>query len=245
MTRQHAAERLYQVAEGQGGFFTARQARGAGYADNTHPYHVRHGNWVREHRGIYRLARFPLGSRPDLMLWQLWSHNRRGQPQGVYSHETALALHDLSDVMPAKLHMTVPPGFQRMAAIPRVLRLHRGRLGQRDIETINGVRVTTPLRTLIDVIVDGRIGTELQIQAVDDAIRRGLTIARQLETARTSRRARQRLDRLLKQVHHGDATPVRDGRRIPDRIERRPLSPDRVRLAAANRSRRQVMEHTR
>jgi hypothetical protein len=28
--------------------------------------------------------------------------------------------------MPAKLEMTVPPGFQRMAAIPRVLRLHGG-----------------------------------------------------------------------------------------------------------------------
>ena len=28
---------------------------------NTHPYHVHAGNWVREHRGIYRLVRFPRG----------------------------------------------------------------------------------------------------------------------------------------------------------------------------------------
>ena len=126
MKRTDAEKQLYQVAQRQGGFFTARQARLAGYADNTHPHHVRNGNWVREHRGIYRLAWFPLTARPDLMLWQLWAHNRRGEPEGTYSHNTALSLHSLSDVMPAKLEMTVPPGFQRMAAIPRVLRLHGG-----------------------------------------------------------------------------------------------------------------------
>jgi len=83
------------------------------------------------------------------MLWQLWSGNRQAEPQGVFSHATALTLHDLSDVMPAKLDMTVPPGFRRIAAIPGVLRLHHGRLSERDVETIDAVRVTTPLRTLI------------------------------------------------------------------------------------------------
>jgi len=117
-------------------------------------------------RGIYRLARFPLAARPDLMLWQLWAHNRRGEPQGTYGHNTALSLHALSDVMPAKLDMTVPPGFQRMAAIPRVLGLHGGRLAEDDIETTHGVRVTTPLRTLVDVVVEDRLAAELQIQAV-------------------------------------------------------------------------------
>ena len=151
-----AIRRLYESAQGQGGFFTTRDALEAGFKDNVHPYHVRSGNWVRERRGVYRLAQFPLPARPDLMVWQLWSRNRQDQPQGVFSHATALTLHDLSDAMPAKLDMTVPPGFQRMAAIPEVLRLHRARLTARDVETIDGVRVTTPLRTLIDVIVDGR-----------------------------------------------------------------------------------------
>jgi predicted transcriptional regulator of viral defense system len=198
--RQHAEERLYQVAQGQGGFFTARQARLAGYADNTHPHHVRNGNWVRELRGIYRLSRFPLAARPDLMLWQLWAHNRRGEPQGTFSHNTALSLHGLSDAMPAKLDMTVPPGFQRMAAIPRVLRLHGGRLAEDDIETTDGVRVTTPLRTLVDVVVEDRLAADLQVQAFREALQRGLVMARQLAQVKTSRRARQRLDRVIKQV---------------------------------------------
>lgn len=200
MIRPDAEEQLYQVVQAQGGFFTSRQARLAGYADNTHPYHVRNGNWVREHRGIYRLSRFPLGTRPDLMLWQLWAHNRRGEPQGTFSHNTALSLHALSDVMPAKLDMMVPPGFQRMAAIPRVLRLHGGRLADDDIETTDGVRVTTPLRTLVDVVVENRLAADLQVQAIREALQRGLVMARQLAQVTTSRRARQRLDRLLEQM---------------------------------------------
>jgi hypothetical protein len=63
-------------------------------------------------------------------LWQLWSRNRNDDIQGVFSHETALALYELSDVMPGKLHMTVPHGFDRSAAIPPVLVLHRNNVPQ-------------------------------------------------------------------------------------------------------------------
>jgi predicted transcriptional regulator of viral defense system len=147
------------------------------------------------------------------MLWQLWSRNRQGEPQGIFSHATALALHDLSDVMPTKLDMTVPPGFRRMAAIPAVLRLYHARLTERDVQKIDGVRVTTPLRTLINVMSEGVIAPELQVQAVDEALRRGLVMRRQLETARVSIRARQRIDRILKQVPDGSSTPVRNRRR--------------------------------
>jgi predicted transcriptional regulator of viral defense system len=212
-----AFRKLYESAEAQGGFFTARQAREAGYQDSVHPYQVRSGNWVREARGVYRLAQFPTPSRPDLMVWQLWSRNRQDEPQGVFSHATALTLHDLSDVMPAKLDMTVPPGFRRMAAIPDVLRLHHARLGALDVQTIDGVRVTTPLRTLIDVIADGVIAPEFQVQAVDQAVRRGLVMRRPLETARVSTRARQRIDRILKQVPDGGSTSVRHRRRVSNR----------------------------
>ena len=141
------------------------------------------------------------------MVWQLWSRNRQDQPQGVFSHATALTLHDLSDVMPAKLDMTVPSGFRRMAAIPGVLRLHHARLTDREVQTIEGVRVTTPLRTLIDVIAKGVIAPEHQVQAVDQALRRGLIMRRQPEAARASTRARQRIDRILKQVPDGSSTP--------------------------------------
>ena len=214
MSRKPARHNLYGLVERQGGFFTARQARDAGYADSTHPYHVKAGNWVRERRGIYRLARFPMPSRPDLMLWQLWSHNRAGEPQGTFSHVTALTLHELSDAMPRRLDLTVPPGFQRMAAIPAVLNLHRARLGEDDVGTVEGIRVTTPLRTLVDVIDDEILAQDLQVQAVHQALGRGLVTRRQLETVKTSRRTRQRIDRILRMVREGDSTSVRKRKRV-------------------------------
>jgi predicted transcriptional regulator of viral defense system len=209
VSRQQAESHLYHLAESQGGYFTARQAKASGYADNTHAYHVRAGNWIRERRGIYRLVRFPAPTRPDLILWQLWSHNRAGIPQGTFSHATALTLHELSDAMPRRLDMTVPPGFQRMAAMPVVLHLRRASLRDEDVETIDGVRVTTPLRTLIDVVADNTLGQDLQVQAVHDAIRRGLVVPEQLASAKTSVRTAQRIRRILKQVPDGDTTSVR------------------------------------
>jgi hypothetical protein len=103
-----------------------------------------------------------------------------------------------------------------MAAIPSVLRLHHARLHERDVETVEGVRVTTPLRTLIDVIAEDVIASELQVQAVDQALRRGLIMRRQLAGARVSTRVRQRIDRILKQVPDGSPTPVRNRGGVPN-----------------------------
>src|ERR1039458_5406008 len=107
-SHREVSRRLFEFAEQQQGFFTTKQAKTAGFAENTHPYHVQVGNWIREHRGIYRLALFPAADRPDLVLWALWSRNRNEEVEGAYSHHTALSLYDLSDLNPAKLHMTVP-----------------------------------------------------------------------------------------------------------------------------------------
>jgi predicted transcriptional regulator of viral defense system len=182
--RKEAAKRLYEIAEDQQGFFTTKQAKAAGFAENTHPYHVHAGNWIREHRGIYRLTSFPLGQRPDLMLWSLWSRNRGEAAQGVYSHQTALSLHDLSDVMPAKLHMTVPTRFRRNSEIPRVLVLHFADLPQRDIGVAHGVRVTRPMRTILDLVAGGEVPPTTLRQAVREGLRRGLIRRREIAEAR-------------------------------------------------------------
>lgn len=182
--RKEAAKRLYEIAEGQQGFFTTKQAKAAGFAENTHPYHVQVGNWTREHRGIYRLASFPRGERPDLMLWSLWSRNREEAAQGIYSHQTALSLHDLSDVMPAKLHMTVPRSFRRNSEIPRVLVLHFADLHQSDIGVAHGVRVTRPMRTILDVLAGGEVPLAILRQALLEGLRRGLIRRSEIAEAR-------------------------------------------------------------
>src|ERR1017187_2564144 len=182
--RKEAVKRLYEVAEGQQGFFTTKQAKAAGYAENTHPYHVQAGNWIRQHRGIYRLSSFPRGERPDLMLWSLWSRNRGEAAQGVYSHQTALSLHDLSDVMPAKLHMTVPKSFRRNSEIPRVLVLHFADLPQSDIGTVHGVCVTKPMRTILDLLEGGEMPPATLRQVLREALRRGLIRRSEIAGAR-------------------------------------------------------------
>ena len=68
-TKKTPSRALYQVAEGQQGLFTARQAVQAGYNERNHPYHVKSGNWVKEYRGIYRLKNFPYAPDSQLSLW--------------------------------------------------------------------------------------------------------------------------------------------------------------------------------
>ncbi|MCC6264303.1 MAG: hypothetical protein IT169_12050 [Bryobacterales bacterium] len=175
---------LYQLAEEQGGYFTAKQAASLGYTASKRNYHVGAGNWIREHRGIYRLALFPAPARPDLILWWLWSRGRSDAPQGVFSHRTALALHDLTDANPAKLDLTVPPSFRKGSAIPRVLRLHYSEVGASESETVENVPVTTALRTILDVWREKSLPEQSLREAFEDAKRLGKATRRQIAYAR-------------------------------------------------------------
>jgi predicted transcriptional regulator of viral defense system len=176
--------KLFAIAESQGGFFTAKQAQDAGFDRKNYAYHVRAGNWQREQRGIFRLTNFPLPEHSDLVLWSLWSRDRDGQPQGIYSHQTALSLSDLSDVMPAKLHMTVPSGFRKSAAIPAVLVLHYADLSPNMIEDREGFRVTRPIQTILDLCKSQNISADLLKQAFSEARERGLITAREISKHR-------------------------------------------------------------
>ena len=198
--RKEASQRLFGVAEAQQGFFTAKQAIEAGFAVNTHPYHVQAGNWVREHRGIYRLALFPPADRPDLVLWSLWSRNRNEKVEGVYSHQTALSLHGLSDLNPSRLHMTVPLRFRRNSETPQILVLHRAEVPPADVESTPGFRVTRPLRTLLDLAEADNIETGFLRQALRQALERGLITRRQLRSADISEHARRVLGLKLREV---------------------------------------------
>ncbi len=177
---KEAERRLWAAAQTQQGFFTTKQAIHAGFAEKTHAYHVRAGNWIREHRGIYRLADFPPGERPDLMLWYLWSQNRKEVPEGTYSHETALSLHELSDIMPSKLQMTVPKHFRRSGQLPEILELHRADLGKGEVQEMHGVRVTRPLRTIVDLAKTERVDRSQLRKAVGEGLERGLFTRKQI-----------------------------------------------------------------
>lgn len=188
------AQRLYETASAQGGYFTSKQAQAAGYAASAQVYNVQAGNWAREHRGIYRLTNYPSPSRPDLILWSLWSCDRKGKPQGVYSHATALSIYELSDLNPSKIHMTVPSGFRRSVAHPKVLALHIADLHPSDVESMHGFDVTSPLRTIADLILEDATQEEHLQQAVRQALQRGLISKGQVEKAHLPRTVKERIE---------------------------------------------------
>ncbi len=182
--------RLDALAYRQAGYFTAAQAKHIGYAYQAQKYHVDTGNWMRVDRGLFRLPDWPSSADDQYVRWALWSGLR-----AVVSHDSALRVHELSDVDPASIHLTVPAGFR--AEDPLVV-AHRGVLDDDDVEHRQGWRVTTPLRTLADVAAD-ELSQEIIDAAVRDALERGLVSRRSLRrhAVDLSDRAALRLERAL------------------------------------------------
>lgn len=175
-TNQHP---LFQIADSQRGYFTSRQAVEAGVRSSNHAYHVRAGNWIRHWRGVYRLSEYPFHDDEHYALWAVWSMNRKGQMLGVFSHETALSMHELSDANPGKIHMTVPRGFRRHSEIPAVLHLHYSSLAPTDYEDRGAYRVTTVSRTIADLVRTRSVPPDIIAQAVGEGLETGkLTRAR-------------------------------------------------------------------
>ncbi|MDQ6693456.1 MAG: hypothetical protein M3014_03415 [Chloroflexota bacterium] len=178
MAYRDTRQALIFVTSGQGGYFTAKQALSVGYAYPEQHYHVTIGNWERVQRGIFRLNGYPEPPRPDLVILTLASSNRRGDTQAIISHETALDLHEISDANPAHVHLTVPPGFRKR--IGEHVVLHTGSVSNAEWEDYGGYRVTTPLRTILDIASSPVSWTYLN-SAVDDALRRGLLRQKELQ----------------------------------------------------------------
>lgn len=163
---------LFAVAQGQDGYFSTTQAAQSGYSRPLLHKHLASGKMVRARRGIYRLVHFPASDHEDLVVLWLWS-----EQAGVFSHETALALQDLSDVLPGKVHLTLPATWRRRRfRVPSGLVLHFADVSDPDRMSFGAVPVTAPLRTLSDSIA-ADVAPGLVHQAILQARRRGLITA--------------------------------------------------------------------
>ncbi len=143
---------LYSIAESQAGYFTAGQALGAGMDRSTLLHHARPGGrYERVRRGLYRLRHFP--SSPHEHVVAAWL----ALPEpAVVSHESALELYELSDVIPNAVHITLPRPKRGQRARPGV-RFHTltDPPGPNDMRRIAGVPVTSPERTIVDSLEAG------------------------------------------------------------------------------------------
>ncbi len=184
------------LAEGQAGFLTAKQARALGIDHDTLAYHARPGGRLeRVARGLYRLRFFPRS--PFDHLAAAWVAN--GPDEAVITHESALELYELADVIPDEVHLTLSRERRGRRARDGV-RLHRPRtrLREPEIRTVHGMRATSVERTLLDVLQDSTQPEQVDA-AIHQALDRSLTTSTRLRAAATGwpATARRALERRL------------------------------------------------
>jgi predicted transcriptional regulator of viral defense system len=168
-------DRLFETAVGQEGLFTTKQAAEAGYSPQLLVHYVCSGRAVRLRRGIYRLVHFPTGEHADLVAAWLWS-----DLAGIVSHQTAIALHGLSDALPTHIHLTLPAAWRgRRFRVPENLVLHHADVPPEDRTWFGAVASTNPRRSLNDCARAG-LSPELLRQAARQALRRGLVTQTEL-----------------------------------------------------------------
>jgi predicted transcriptional regulator of viral defense system len=189
-TRQDRRLGLQRLAFSQAGYVTAAQARNLGYSYQAQKYHVDSGNWLRVDRGLFRLPDWPPAPEDQWVRWTLWSNGR-----GVVSHDSAALVHDLGELDPRRVHLSVPVEFR--AVDPAVV-THPTELLTKDVLDHGAWRVTTPLRTLLD-LARGDTTQEQVTAAVAAALEQGLTTVRRIRTRsdEAGDRAALRIERAL------------------------------------------------
>jgi len=160
---------LYETAAAQEGHFSTAQAAMAGYSRPLLARYLANGRIQRIRRGIYRIVHYPPSDHENLVVVWLWSDR-----QGVFSHETALALLDLSDVMPARVHITLPADWKRRRMrVPRGVICHHADTSQDERSWYGAIPVTSVARTLEDCAL-GPVPPDILRQAQAEAVSRGL-----------------------------------------------------------------------
>jgi predicted transcriptional regulator of viral defense system len=101
----------------------------------------------------------------ELVTAWLWT-----DAQGVLSHQTALSLHGLSDVLPAQIHLTLPLAWrQRRFRVPEGIVLHHADVPLEARDWVGAVPVTSTRQTLIDCARAG-LSPDLLRQATKQAL---------------------------------------------------------------------------
>lgn len=178
---------LVAIAADQHGLVTSAAAAAEGVQRVLLVQMAKRGVLEKVARGVYRvpeLAGDPLAQYQEALLLL---------PGAVLSHETALDLHDLCDVNPRQIHVTVVAGTRVRKTLPKWLAVHHGLLEPEDVTGHNGLAIVTPARAIVDGIATA-LGDRFVDQAIATARERNLLTTREeqgVELARTMERTRQ------------------------------------------------------
>jgi predicted transcriptional regulator of viral defense system len=177
---------LFWTASTQQGYFSTAQAADCGFSRFLLSRGVDTGRYLRIRRGLYRLRAYPTSPREEVVAAWL----ALGKDSSVVSHESALELLDLSDVIPNAIHLTVPRSRRNLPKLPGVAIHTRSKpFGPREVIVRDGIRLTSAGRTILDAAEMGTAPEQIEM-AIEQAIRRGLIQGDQLATDARSQSAR-------------------------------------------------------
>lgn len=161
-------EKVLELTTDQYGYVTTAQARDGGVSADTLRKMAERGTLERVSWGVYRIPTFPPSPYAEYMEASLWPAG----VCGVISHQSALAIRELSDVSPSAVHITVPGDFRIRRDVPAHLAVHHATLTDDEVTLFEGIPCTTVTRTIEDCH-GAHVGPALLRQAIEDAEREG------------------------------------------------------------------------
>lgn len=187
---------LFRRADIQHGYFTTTQARSCGFDAVDLAYHVKTGRFIRVRRAVYRLRDYPTFYREHVV--SPWIE--LGPERAVVSHQSALEFFELSDIIPAETHLTVPRSMRYRKNRPDLIIHTTSReLGSRETTYREGIRMTNPEVSIADTAELGVSPEQIEL-AVIQALDRKITTERRLraEAALHSPRVRDLIEQSIR-----------------------------------------------
>jgi very-short-patch-repair endonuclease len=161
-----STESAHAVMARQFALITAKQARAVGISAQAVARRIASGEWTRVLPRVYRLTAAEVSLRQWALAPVLWAGDG-----ALASHTTAAALEGFTGVRSPRLAEIWVPARCKIRS--DAVRVHRGtRLDRADRTTLDGIPVTTPIRTLIDI--SGRLEDPKLSSLLEDLLRRGV-----------------------------------------------------------------------
>ena len=165
-----AIEEIIKMAQENNGIVTTAMVVAAGFSRENIKYLVDKGMIEKSSRGVYVL--------PEVWDDEIFNLQNRFK-RGIYSHETALFLWDLTDRTPNRYHMTFPVNYNLTKPKQENIRCVQCKkalyeLGIEEVTTPerNTVRAYSVERTLCDIL---RPHSHVDIQVVTEAFKHYIT----------------------------------------------------------------------
>lgn len=158
--------RLRQIALGQEALFHISQAQACGVSLDAIHHACRTGKIGRTLPRVYELTGAPSVLRRGVVAASLWAED-----VGAISHSTAALMWRLEGIHKSStINVTFPR--QRKSPVDWLV-VRRLPLSPGDIQVVDGLRATSPTRTLVDLA--GEVEQASLELALEDCLRRGLT----------------------------------------------------------------------